>query len=375
MPHYLVVATSGRAIAQGLRTLECSVTVVDGFADCDTRIAANECKKVKRSQFGLDQDSLLRAVQDLRSNASFDETSFDGIIYDAAIESNPELLDLIDIKPVLGNSRQVVEAVKNTEIFLSTLDQYSIPYPKTIFGSSSELCSDNDWLLKHPQGTGGIGVTQLHADTVVPENAYYQERLDGIVFSITFLSNIYDIFALGFNTLWTEALGETIPYAYAGAINEAKLEEDTKKVALNYANILAKEFKLIGLNSIDFIYANHSVYVLEINPRVPATYELYESKDGALIRQHIQACVNKTLPKAKSKTLLRAHAIVYAPSEIVISDAIAWPLWVADRPHADEVIKKFEPVCSIFAGAKNYAQVSEMIKERKRSILAALLAH
>jgi predicted ATP-grasp superfamily ATP-dependent carboligase len=367
-PHYLVVATSGRAIAQGLSSLGCSVAVIDGFADCDTQTIATEVKKTKRSQFGLDHDGVLLAVQRLRSNASFD-----GILYDAAIESNPKLLDLIDIEPVLGNSIQVIEATKNTEIFFSILDQHSIPYPETAFSLSSKLYIGNAWLLKYAQGTGGIGVTPLTKNTEIAENAYFQEKLEGVSFSITFLANSNEIFALGFNTLWTVPLGMTVPYAYAGAINEVKLDESILEVALKYAKVLVKEFKLIGLNSIDFIYANDSVYVLEINPRIPATYELYESKNGDVIRQHIQACVDKTLPKSRNKTLLRAHAIVYAQSELVIPDTMAWPLWAADRPHAQEVIKKFEPVCSIFAGGRNYAQVNEMIKTRKRSILATLL--
>jgi len=52
MPNYLVVATSGRAIAQGLKSLGHSVYVIDGFADKDSCRAAAQIKQVKRSQFG-----------------------------------------------------------------------------------------------------------------------------------------------------------------------------------------------------------------------------------------------------------------------------------------------------------------------------------
>jgi predicted ATP-grasp superfamily ATP-dependent carboligase len=88
--------------------------------------------------------------------------------------------------------------------------------------------------------------------------------------------------------------------------------------------------------------------------------------------QHIEVCKSRTLPASKIQPLLRAHAIVYAPADINVSESVSWPLWTADRPHALELIKKFEPVCSIFAGGQNSAQVYEMIKTRKQSILAKL---
>jgi len=369
LPNYLVVATSGRAIAQGLASLGYTVAVVDGFADSDTYTAASEVLKSKRSHFGLDFDSVMQAVYSLQS-----KLSFDGLFFDAAIEANPNLLDVINVNPVLGNSKQVLENVSNVELFFSTLDQYSIPYPETKFNLSSELYSDGVWLQKSAQTTGGIGVAHLNPDIDVPDHFYFQRKISGISFSITFLANGRDIAALGFNTLLQESLGATVPYAYAGAINYFKLEETLQAAALNYAKVLVQEFDLVGLNSIDFIYADNSIYVLEINPRIPATYELYESKYGELINQHIEACLDRRLPEIVNKPLLRAHAIIYAPTEIIIPEGMVWPLWTADRPQAKELIKKFDPVCSIFAGGKNYAQTNEMIKTRKQSILAKLLA-
>ena len=141
---------------------------------------------------------------------------------------------------------------------------------------------------------------------------------------------------------------------------------------MRYARVIVKEFELVGLNSIDFICRGNLVYVLEINPRIPATYELYETKYGELMNQHIEACKNRTLPALKSQTLIRAHAIVYTPSGVKIPENMTWPLWTADRPHALEVIKKLEPVCSIFAGGQNSSQVYEMINTRKQTILAKL---
>lgn len=367
MPNYLVVATSGRAIAQGLKSLGHSVYVVDGFADIDTCAAATLHKQVKRSHLGLDSRSVIQAVTELHT-----KITFDGLFYDAALESCPSLLNELDVSPVLGNSSQVLSACKDPQTFFPLLEKLSIPYPETSFKSSLKNVTEEDWLIKQAKSTGGFGVRYLNENENNNENSYAQKRLEGLSFSIAFIANGEHALVLGFNTLWNEALNEDILFAYAGAINTVKLQESVKQTALAHVELMAREFKLQGLNSIDFICTDECVYVLEINPRIPATYELYETKYGELLQEHIQACVNNELPEVTRAHILRAHAIVYAPYDITVPTNMLWPLWTADRPHAQEVIKKHEPVCSIFAGGQNSAQVYEMIKTRKQSIVAKL---
>ncbi len=367
MPNYLVIATSGRAIAQGLKSLGYSVAVIDGFADRDTCVAATEIIKVQRTQYSLEVDDVLRAVTSLQS-----KKPFDGLFFDAAVESNPSLLNELNLHPVFGNSIQVLNACNHPEKFFSSLDQHSIPYPEIHLDLKLVSTEKSDWLVKAAQGTGGIGVSCLKEKLDTTKHVYLQKRIDGINFSLTFLANGQDVLALGFNTLWSQSLGEGVPYAYAGAVNQVSFNEEAKHTALQYTKTIANKFELIGLNSIDFIYVDNLIYVLEINPRIPATYELYETKGGEVMQQHIDACKNRVLPVTQSNPLLRAHAIVYAPSKLTISDKMSWPLWTADRPHAQEVINEFEPVCSVFAGGQNNTQVCEMIKTRKQSILAKL---
>ena len=360
------MATSGRAIAQGLKSLGHSVYVVDGFADIDTRAAATEYKRVNRSHYSLDQHEVVKVVSELKT-----KSTFDGLFYDAALECNPNLLDEINISSVVGNTSQVLNTCKNPEVFFPSLDRLSISYPEISLNPGLKN-TEEGWLVKQAQSTGGFGVNHITNDIAYGENSYIQKKIKGLNFSITFLANGEKVLALGFNTLWNEALNDDVPFAYSGAINYVNLEESVKQTALDYIEVMTKEFELLGLNSIDFIYANGSVYVLEINPRIPASYELYETKNGELMQEHIQACNIRQLPEVTRAHILRAHAIVHAPSNITVPANMLWPLWTADRPHAQEVINKHEPVCSIFAGGQNSAQVYEMIKTRKRSILAKL---
>ena len=371
MPNYLVVATSGRAIAQGLISLGNSVAVVDGFADCDTLAAATETIKVKRTHTGLDSSETLQAVRNLQS-----KINFTGLFFDSAIESNPSLLNEIKIRPIFGNSSQSIEACKNPKVFFATLDQCSIPHPETIVTSESVEALAGDWLVKTANSNGGLGVIPVvdKQENILDltEGQYLQKKLEGISFSLTFLANKEEILVLGCNAQWHTKLNDSMPFVYSGAINNVKLNDDAKKTAQQYARILAKQFDLVGINSVDFIYLDNTVYVLEINPRFPATYDLYETKYGELMKEHIEVCTTNILPAKIRPPLLRAHAIVYAPNDISIAADMAWPLWSSDRPHPGEVIYHNEPVCNVFAGGQNSVQVYEMIVRRKQSIISKL---
>lgn len=286
------------------------------------------------------------------------------------MESTPDLLESISIKPVMGNEPKTLNRCKDPKEFFSVLDRNKIIYPEICF--TRELDNADRWLCKSSASTGGLGISPHSFGLKYDKYEYYQRRLEGVNFSLTFLANGKEIKCLGFNSLWRESLGEKFPYAYSGAINTVELTDDQKLIATGYANILAREFDLIGLNGIDYILYDDSVYVLEINPRIPATFELYETRQGDLIKQHIDACTTKKIDSNKWHHLLRAHAIVYAPELIQIPESFSWPLWTADRPHPQEQINKHEPVCSVFSGGKNVAQVRNIIHTRKQTILNKL---
>ena len=331
----------------------------------DTCAAAEVCKKVARTKFSLNARAVLQAIDKLQT-----QYTFDGLFYDAALESNPDLLDSIPVDRVVGNTSQTLRQCKDPKVFFSTLDQHAIHHPEVSF--EPDCNSTDSWLIKHATGTGGVGVRVYVRGKLgkvsLEKNTYFQKKIEGVNFSLTFFANARQIKSLGFNTLWSEALGENVPYAYAGAINWVDLTEQQQDTTIYYATTLTREFKLVGLNSIDCILSEDRIYVLEINPRIPATYELYETRYGDLIKEHISVCATNKLVYTVAESLLRAHAIIYAHESIQVPKDFMWPLWTADRPHPEEAINKHEPVCSIFSGGKNVAQVREMIHTRKKTI-------
>ena len=127
------------------------------------------------------------------------------------------------------------------------------------------------------------------------------------------------------------------------------------------------------MNSIDFICDDHGQFMFWRSMHVYLPHmNLYETRQGDLMREHILACKERRLPKEERTTMLRAHAIVYAHKDIKIPSDFNWPLWTADRPHLGEEIPQFEPICNVFSGGKNYSQVCEMIMTRKKAVLNKL---
>lgn len=362
---YLVVATSGRAIAEALKARGCPVAVVDGFADVDTCAVSSVNRKVARTSLGLREKEVAEAVRELQ-----DEYSPEGLLYDSALEFAPGLLEDIGASRVIGNSSTVLRRCKDPKTFFSALDKNSISYPQVCF---SQAPGDPGlWLRKNPKSAGGRGIAPCAGASGHDPSVYLQRKVEGLSFSLTFLADGASIEVLGFNTLWHRTCGPDRPYVYEGAVNRAGLTREQQSMALHYTVRLTREFRLVGLNSIDFILSSDCVHVLEINPRIPATYELYETRQGHLIGAHMDACIHAKLAPMSGERPLRAHALVYAPEPMQIPARFDWPLWTADRPHPKEQIQQHEPVCSVFAGGRNMAQARAMVRTRMQKVLQDL---
>ncbi len=342
------------------------MVVIDGFADMDTHTVTEACKKVSRVQFGLDPWEVLQAAYQFQGRYEFG-----GLLYDATMESTPDLLDSISVDSVIGNSSCTLRKCKNPEIFFSILDEHAIPYPEVCFQPPES--SSKTWLIKHSMSTGGWGVSDLSKEFTEEEGVYFQRKIDGINFSLTFLANGSEIEPLGFNLLWVDTMKKDLPYRYAGAINCVDLTQRQRDTAIDYAKVLTRAFGLVGLNGMDCILFGDSIYVLEINPRIPATYELYETRHGNLLDEHIEVCRTHVLVPKRRNSLIRAHAIVYAPFPVQVPRDFMWPLWTADRPHPGERIETHQPICNVFAGGKNAVRTCEMIRTRKDMIINKLI--
>lgn len=357
---------------------------------------------VNYDELGLNADDVLGALSRL------DLTKFIGFVYGSGFEAQPDLLQIIALKvPLIGNSPATVSAVKNVDRFFSALQRLNIKHPSVY----SVLPADADsaaYLRKTMGGCGGTHIRFACADSANYDkhgnDCYYQQRVGGKSVSLLFVANGHQVEIIGFNEQWVSATKDA-PFRYGGAASHVELSQEVRMQLHTAAAQLTHFFGLRGLNSLDAIVAAdeatlgkldtldtlaRQVYVLEINPRLSASADLYANLGDVLddhlldnlLHMHIQASLNmhklanrwmQDYPRhQKAIRGSKAHAIVYAASDIETTAAIIWPIawkdWVVDNPSRPLRILAGEPVCTVIAFADNAQKAKRLAQDRVEKV-------
>jgi predicted ATP-grasp superfamily ATP-dependent carboligase len=146
---------------------------------------------------------------------------------------------------------------------------------------------------------------------------------------------------------------------------------------------LAAEFSLCGLGSLDFLREGERFFVLEVNPRPPATLWAHAHRlaRGA-IGAHVQACVKGVLPAplplarpedAAAPDAVAGLDIVYARRPLALGAAAAqrlaaWPE-AHDLPWSATAFEAGEPVCSLGATGAHAAEVKARLEAAREELL------
>jgi predicted ATP-grasp superfamily ATP-dependent carboligase len=215
-------------------------------------------------------------------------------------------------------------------------------------------------VIKSIGGCGGGHIQNLDlATTTLDGTNYCQQKIEGDAVSLLFVADSLAIEPIGFNLQWLSASADA-PYRYGGAAGNADFSSAVKSQLIKAANALTLAFGLRGLNSLDAIVRQNAgreqVYVLEINPRLSATLDLYTHAMSEVFEKHIRTCQGNAMTQQQktANTLSKAHAIVYADQDLSVNSDIEWPKWVKDNPSSYKQTVKIEsgaPVCTVIAEA------------------------
>lgn len=349
------------------------MTAIDAFADEETEALAEKSIAVQYGNHGFDAQTLIAAADTL------DASRFIGFVYGSGFEAQPELLArLAERLPLIGNSSEVVAALKNPARFFAALAQLHIPYPQV---SQSIAAGDaDDYLLKFGGGSGGTHIRSANDQDFSPAaQYYYQQKVAGCPVSILFLADGQEVEVIGFNEQWLNPSVDA-PYRYGGAVNHVPLPQHVKTQLIDAANKLTHHFGLIGLNSLDaMVTADSQVWVLEINPRLSATVDLYHTEQPDLLLRHVKVCLGETglnqHVAGPIDTPHKAHAIVYAKVKMELTAPLPWPEWVVDTPRHSQYTKKIspgDPVCSVFACSEQADIAKKLAQSRVDAVINLL---
>lgn len=359
----LIAAVSSRPFVKAAVTAGYSVVALDVFADTDTKRAAEHVYKIEYANSGFDAKQFEAALDQI------DISDMVGFAYGSGFEAQPELLERISKRlPLIGNKPEVVRQLKDARQFFAVLDSLGIPHPEVSF---KPLANAEGWLCKEEGGSGGTHVLDASGNQILPQGQYYQRVMDGIPISMLFAANGREVKVVGFNQQWVAPI-KGKPYRYGGIVGHANLPLTIKKSLQETAQKIAIAFGLRGLNSLDVIWQGDHFSVLEINPRLSSTLDLYQSEESNLFALHVQAVGGdlSQFPVISSRS--KARNVLYAAQDVVILEDLVWPDWVADIPMPLTIIPRHQPICTVLAEANSAAEAQALVLSRLEQLSALL---
>jgi uncharacterized protein len=287
-----------------------------------------------------------------------------GIAIGAGFEAATELLDALPVVSIF-NLPSVIQAVKNPTTFFDFLASIGAPHPVTQLSRPS---SSIGWLQKQIGGSGGAHIkAALPLD--LPENiaVYYQQQCAGEPHGCLFLADGYHAQIIGFHQQWCAATptpSPTQPYRFSGAVSHVELPAKIIELIESYIQKITQKFGLRGINNLDFLLHNNELNILEVNPRLSASMQLYSAKKGNLFAAHVQACLGQSIDWPIVDKTSCAIQIVYSNKTAHVPAEIDWPEWVCDIPQPNSEIAAGTPFCSVMADARTAKLARKKLMQR-----------
>ena len=353
----LIAALSGRGLAASARRAGYLPLVADAFGDCDTAEHAADARRVKdAARIGFRTQPTLAALAALEAHAPSPPI---GLVLGSGFEDRPKLISALARRyRLLGNDAATIARCKDPTALSALLDALSIPHPETRLAPPEDA---EGWLSKRIGGSGGTHVLPAAGAERSPRR-YYQRRLDGTPFSVLALATGSAARVIGISQQWSVGAPPR-PYRYGGAVGPVHPAPAVAAAMQDAAERLCIHLGLVGLVAFDFLLADATAYLLEVNPRPGATLDVFDDAEGTLFKAHVAACTGGN-PPLPSLGGARAAAILYADRGPLVAKSLVWPQWTADRPHPGTRIPRYRPVATVFASAPTPQTAHDMCRQR-----------
>lgn len=355
----VVVAVSARALAQSAARSHVDVIALDAFGDRDTAAVAR-CVPV-----GLDAGVGVSAARVRRALDTLALPVSPSIVIGGGLDRQPSFAaTLRRFGNVCANDVDIVRALKDPMLAAECLLAWGWRVPETRLERPADA---GGWLRK---GIGGAGGVHIHrAETVgTAPRTFHQREIAGVPMSVTFLADGERVRILGINRLLVAPVGNA-PFCYAGVISGADLSAPRFAELHDRIARMVQLTALRGLNGLDFVDDGTALWALEVNPRPPASFELYDDlADDGLVAAHIRSF--ETLPALRPAppATSRGIAIVYASADTPIDRTLSFPGWCRDIPQPGQTIPPGAPIVSVTASCSTPSEVEDVLKARTAAV-------
>ena len=361
-PTLIVVGYSARALASSARRAGLAPLTIDVFGDSDTR----EISLATVTLEGGFPDGLTAAAVTPAVEALVCEYNPIGLVYGSGFEHQPELIDALaqEIR-VFGNGAQALARAKDPEAFARICASAGVLHPEIAFSPPGR---SGGWLIKRRGWAGGAHVRRALPNVALPANGYFQREAKGRSVSALFVADGAAASIIGLSAQWT-APAPLSPFRYGGAVGPIDIEPARAGEIVRAVGGLVRDLGLLGINSADFVISDEAAWLIEINPRPPATLDVFDSDQDPLLAHHMAACGGRiTSPAARNA--FKAAQIVYAESDSLLQSGADWPDWTSDRPMPGARVKAGDPLCTVVAAAESVEATRRLAGRRSGQIHA-----
>jgi predicted ATP-grasp superfamily ATP-dependent carboligase len=338
----LVLGASARAVAESVARAGHEPVAMDSFGDRDLKKIAS-WRRMDKSR------PLAEVVSGL---------DVDGAVFASGIENRPESISELEGRGVRVFSPPF-ESVRRCRD-QGELDRFcagsGFSRPNIYFPQPGDgLSGLPPCLVKRFKSGAGIGVREWIQGSEIRDGEYIEERIDGVPLSIVFLADGKNAVLCGASRQLAgeRALG-ACGFAWCGNIMPFETETSARSALLADLRRAAKEmasyFELRGASGADFIYDGDKLWLLEINPRISASFELVELLYGVNIFSLHLGALEGRLPPERDGLMdgpFRGKGIIYAPSNLTAPDTRAWYNHSRrDIPHPGSPLPEGAPICT-----------------------------
>ncbi|MDR1944018.1 MAG: ATP-grasp domain-containing protein [Synergistaceae bacterium] len=339
----LVMGASARAVAHSVAESGHEPLGVDYFGDCDLRKIAEWRMLDKSTPLSVTAESL----------------SAEGAVWASGIENRPEMITELKnagIK-VFSSSCESIKRCRDLEELEKFCAARGFRRPRTSM-SSPPGDDGGEWLVKRVKSGAGIGVMDWKpgSGAELQEGRYIQERIAGVSISAVFLADGRDAVLCGASRqLAGEPSLGAEGYAWCGNIMPFEAPPGERSALLRelarLAGSIALYFGLSGAVGVDCVLSGGKLYILEINPRICASFELVELTRGLKIFDLHMRALEGELPREFDGLLdgpRRGKGIVYAPQNLTAPDTGAWYNYERrDIPRSGSPLPAGAPICTV----------------------------
>lgn len=347
----LVVSVSARMIAQLAVADGHEVIALDRFGDVDLRAVASGASAGSSDELAELADGI----------------DADAVVYGGDFENRPDLVArLAEGRELLGTPPELLAAVRDPWAVGAAARAAGARAPETRPDRERAAPQPGAWLCKPRQGGGGRGVDRW-AGGRVARGEILQRRIDGVSCSAVAIGDGHGAAVLGL----TEQLHRARGYGWIGNVTPprlpvAELAELDGQLRVVCAEVAAR-FGVLGVFGVDAVWDGRHAWVLEVNPRAPASLELF---GPGCFETHVRGARGlNVLPVGSRPVTPRVKLVLFAERDVRAPDPGWWPAdLVRDIPQSGQTIKRGAPVCTLVSANEG---VSDLAKRGAR-LLSAL---